>query len=80
MKRGEPSYKAHEGVDIKCEKDGEHREGKDKLRTIALLCLTSFFRKRNWRFRFDKSIVSRSKSVICPNPTRTMFFTVAFEL
>lgn len=44
-------------------------------RTRALLCFTSFLRKRNWRLRFDKSIVSRSKRVISPNPVITTFFT-----
>lgn len=44
-------------------------------RTSALLCFTSFLRKRNWRLRFDKSIVSRSKRVISPNPVITTFFT-----
>jgi hypothetical protein len=43
--------------------------------TMALLCFTSFLRKRNWRLRFDRSIVSRSKRVISPNPVITTFFT-----
>ena len=43
--------------------------------TRALLCLTSFLRKRNWRLRFDRSIVSRSKRVTSPNPVMTTFFT-----
>ena len=43
--------------------------------TKDLLCFTSFLRKRNWRFRFDRSMVSRSKRVISPNPVITTFFT-----
>ena len=42
---------------------------------MALLCLMSFFRNRNWRLRFERSIVSRSSSVMSPKPVNTMFFT-----
>src|ERR1700678_1931493 len=44
-------------------------------RTSALLCFTSFFLNKNCRLRFDKSIVSKSSSVILPKPVRTTFLT-----
>lgn len=46
---------------------------------MALLCFTSFLRKRNWRLRLDRSMVSRSRSVMRPNPVKTMFFTGSRE-
>ena len=46
---------------------------------MALLCLISFFLNKNWRFRLDRSMVSRSSSVISPKPVRTMFFTIDVE-
>ena len=45
-------------------------------RTRALLCLTSFFLKRNWWLRLERSIVSRSSRVMWPKPASKMFFTV----
>lgn len=42
---------------------------------MALLFFTSFFLNRNCRFRLDKSMVSRSSSVMCPKPVKTRFFT-----
>lgn len=43
---------------------------------MALLCLISFFLKRNCLFRFERSMVSRSRRVIWPKPVKTIFFTV----
>ena len=51
----------------------------ESRRTKALLCLMSFFLKRNWRLRLERSIVSRSRRVMSPNPVRTMFFTIFRE-
>lgn len=45
-------------------------------RTRALLCLMSFFLKRNWRLRLERSIVSRSSRVMWPKPASKIFFTV----
>ena len=43
--------------------------------TSALDCFTSFFLNKNCRFRFEMSIVSKSSTVILPNPVKTIFFT-----
>lgn len=35
----------------------------------------SFLRNRNWRFKLERSMVSRSSRVILPKPVKTTFFT-----
>ena len=47
--------------------------------TIALLRFTSFFLNKNWRFKLERSIVSRSSTVIFPKPVRTIFLTANGE-
>lgn len=48
--------------------------------TMALLCLISFFLKRNCLFRFERSMVSRSRRVMWPKPVKTIFFTVTYYI
>jgi hypothetical protein len=43
--------------------------------TSAFECFTSFFLNKNCRFRLERSIVSKSSSVMSPNPVSTRFLT-----
>src|SRR5258705_130513 len=44
--------------------------------TSALGLLTSFLRNKNCRFRFERSIVSKSRRVMSRKPDSTTFFTI----